>query len=242
MTVVAALGDSFTCGEGVGISLDPAATWVSLVAGALPDGRVVRLAEPGARVVDVRDRQLPALPERVDVATLVVGLNDVARAGFDPAAVTARLLEVVAGLRARADDVLVGRLHDAVALLPVPARVAAASRRRIETVNSAVDRVGEWPGVRVLDLGAVPALGQHGGWSVDRIHPSAAGHRAMAAAAVELLRGAGRPAAPLEDVTVPRGATRRARARWAVRHGLPYAAGHLRELGAPLASAVLRRG
>ena len=242
MTVVVALGDSLTYGEGVGVRVDPDDTWVALLTRALPAGRLVRLAVPGARVADVRTGQLPLVPGGADVATLLVGLNDVARAGFDAAAVGAELLDTVATLRSRADDVLLGRLHDAAALLPLPARVARAARRRIEQVNAAVDEAASWSGVRVLDLRLVPALGLPGGWSVDRIHPSPAGHTGMAAAAIEALRSAGRrPATPVGEVVLPRGSSRCARGWWAVRHGLPYATGHLRELGAPVASAVLGR-
>ncbi len=242
MTVVVALGDSFTCGEGVGVRVDPDDTWVALLARALPAGRLVRLAVPGSRVADVRTRQLPLVPGGADVATLLVGLNDVARSGFDAATVGADLLGTVAALRGRVDDVLLGRLHDAGALLPLPARVTQATRRRIEQVNAAVDEAARWPGVRVLDLRLVPALTRPGGWSVDRIHPSPAGHHGMAAAALEALRGAGRhPATPIDEVVVPPGSSRHARGRWALRHGLPYAIGHLREIGAPLASAVFAR-
>ena len=242
MTVVAALGDSFTCGEGVGVRIDPAATWAALLASALPDGRLLGLAVPGARVADVRTGQVPLLPDRVGVATLLVGLNDVGRSGFDPVTVGTGLLEIVAALLGRADAVLLGRLHDAVGLLPLPARVAGAGRRRIGLINAAVDEAAGWPGVRVLDLDRVPALTQAGGWSVDRIHPSPAGHQGMAAAAIEALRNAVRhPVTPIGEVVVPRGSSRSARGWWAVRHGLPYAAGHLREIGAPIVSAGLGR-
>ncbi len=242
MTVVVALGDSFTCGEGVGVRVDPEDTWVAVLARALPAGRLVRLAVPGARVADVRTGQLPLVPDGADVATLLVGLNDVARSGFDAAAVGADLLDTVAALRSRADDVLLGRLHDAGALLPLPARVARATRGRIEQVNAAVDEASRWPGVCVLDLRRVPALARPGGWSVDRIHPGPAGHRGMAAAAIGALRNAGRhPVTPIDEVVVPPGSSPTARGWWAVRHGLPYATGHLREIGAPVASAVLRR-
>lgn len=242
MTVVVALGDSFTCGQGVGVRVEADHTWVALLAGALPAGRLVRLAMPGARVADVRAHQVPRLPDHAEVATLLVGLNDVARSGFDAAAVRADLLDTVAELRRRADDVLLGRLHDAGALLPLPSRVARAARRRIDHVNGAVDEAARRPGVQVLDLREVVALASPGGWLVDRIHPSRAGHRAMAVAATEVLRGAGRHGATLiDDAPVPRGSSRRARSWWALRHGLPYAAGHLRELGVPVASAVLGR-
>ena len=109
-------------------------------------------------------------------------------------------------------------------------------------MNAAVDEASRWSGVCVLDLRRVPALAQPGGWSVDRIHPSPAGHHGMAAAAIETLRDAGRhPVTPIGEVVVPRGSSRSARGWWAVRHGLPYAAGHLREIGAPIASAGLGR-
>lgn len=243
MTVVAALGDSFTCGEGVGVRVDPEATWAALLADALPGGRLVSLAVAGARIADVRARQLPLLPGHVDVATLVIGLNDVARSGFDPPTVTTDLENLVSVLRGRADEVLLGRLHDPLALLPLPSRIAHATRRRIEVIHAVVDEVARLSGVSILDLGAVPALAQPGGWSVDRIHPSVAGHRGMAVSAIEALRPGGRHRpSPLAVPVVPPGPTRLDRSRWMVRHGVPYAAGHLREIGAPLASAVLGRG
>jgi lysophospholipase L1-like esterase len=242
VTVVAALGDSFTCGEGVGVRVHSSATWVALLSRALPGGRLLRLAVPGARVADVRTGQLPLLPDRVDVATLLVGLNDIGRSGFDPVTVRTGLLEVVAELRGRADEVLLGRLHDAAALLPLPSWAGRVTRERIALVNAAVDEAAGWPGVRVLDLGRVPALAQPGGWSVDRIHPGPAGHRGMAAAAAEVLGAAGLPVTPFDEVAVPRAPSRRARGRWAIWHGLPYAAGHLREIGGPLVSAVRGRG
>lgn len=243
MTVVAALGDGFTCGQGVGVRVAPSATWVAVLADALPGSRLLRLAVPGARVADVRHRQVGVLPDHVDVTTLLVGLNDVARRGWDAAAVAADLLAVVAELRSRADDVLLGRLHDAAALLPLPAAVARVARHRIAVVNAAVDEAGSWSGVRVLDLARVPALRRPGGWSEDGIHPGLAGHLGLAAAAAGVLRSSGRlDVAPMPDVGVPRGPSFQARCRWAVRHALPYAAAHLLEIGTPVASAVWRRG
>jgi lysophospholipase L1-like esterase len=243
VTVVAALGDSFTCGEGVGVRVDPDATWVSLLAGALPDGRLLRLAVPGARVADVRAHQLPLVSAQVDVATLIIGLNDVARIGFDAADVGADLLAVVAGLRSRGVHVVLGRLHDPAALLPLPARVARTLRKRVAAVNAVVDSAAAAPRVSVLDLGRVTTLAEPGGWAVDRIHPSRVGHHGIATSAVRQLASTGlHLPAPLTEVAVPPGPSRRARGWWAVRHGLPYAVSHLREVGAPLASAALDRG
>lgn len=243
MTVVVALGDSLSCGEGVGLRIEPARTWVGLLAAALPGARLVRLAVAGARVGDVRAQQLPLLPEAADLATVLAGLNDVGRAGFDPAAVAADLRAVVAAARERGADVLLGRLHDPVAVRPVPGRLAAAVRARVAVVNRTVDDLARQRGVHVLDLGAVPALARPGGWAADRIHPAEAGHRGMAAAAAGVLRATGRYApVPLPAGPVPRGPGVPARAWWTARHGLPYALSHARDLGQPVASALLRRG
>ncbi|MGY1744231.1 GDSL-type esterase/lipase family protein [Blastococcus sp. SYSU D00695] len=242
MTVVAALGDSLSCGEGVGLRIQPARTWVGLLAAALPGARLVRLAVAGARVGDVRTRQLPQLPGDVDLATVLAGLNDVGRAGFDPDAVAGDLRAVVAAAHRRGAQVLLGRLHDPAAVRPVPRRVATAVRARVAAVNATVDELARQPGVHVLDLGAVPVLARPGGWAADRIHPAEAGHRGMAAAAAGVLAATGRFApAALPAGPEPRGPGRAERAWWTLRHGLPYALTHARDLGQPVASALLRR-
>ncbi|MQA34487.1 GDSL-type esterase/lipase family protein [Modestobacter roseus] len=246
MTVVAALGDSLTCGEGVGLRIEPAATWVGQVAAALPGAQLVPLAVAGARVADVRDRQLARLDETVaggpDLATLLVGLNDVARSGFDADSVGAGVFGVVAALRGRGAEVLVGRLHDPAAVLRLRGPLATAVRRRTAAVNAAVDAAGALPGVHVVDLAGVPALAAGAGWAVDRVHPSRTGHQGLAVAAAGVLRTAGWDLPPLREPDPGRGPTVAAQAWWAVRHGLPYALGHARELGGPVASAVLHRG
>ncbi|MGY1747758.1 GDSL-type esterase/lipase family protein [Modestobacter sp. SYSU DS0511] len=241
MTLVAALGDSLSCGEGVGLRIEAERTWVGLVSAALPGARLVPLATAGARVADVRDRQLPRVPGELDLATVLVGLNDVARSGFVPDAVGGGLLDVVTALRARRAEVLVGRLHDPAAVLRLPGPVARAVRQRVAVVNAAVDAAAELPGVHVVDLGAVPALAGAPGWAADRVHPSRAGHRGLAAAATEVLRAAGWVPEPVTGPPPGRGPTTGEQAWWALRHGLPYAVGHARELGGPVASAVLRR-
>lgn len=221
--------------------MPPPATWAALVADAMPRGRLVRLAEPGARIRDVRFQQLPRMPA-ADVVTLVVGLNDIARAGFDPAAVREDLGEAVRGLTAAGAEVVLGRLHDPTQLLPVPRMVARAVRRRVDAVNAAADELAGRDGVHVLDLAQVAALREPGGWSTDRIHPSRTGHQGMAAAAAQLLAHRyERLPSLLTPPGVPRGPSRRARTWWALRHGLPYLAGHLGDFGPPVLSAIAHR-
>lgn len=241
MTVVVALGDSLTCGEGVGVQVAPEATWPALLAAAAPGGRLVRLAEPGARVRDVRDHQLPQA-KRPDIVTLLAGLNDIARSGFDAAKLRDDLLWMLRRLTSQGAEVLLGRLHDPAELLPLPTMLAGVVRRRIDAVNAAVDEGAGLPSVHVLDLAEVPALHQPGGWSTDRIHPSLAGHQAIAAAAGRALRHRdGRFTALLPEPQVPTGPTVRARAWWAVRYGMPYVAGHVSDFGPPVLSALAHR-
>ena len=87
MTTFAALGDSITLGVG-----DPAPGggwrgWAEFLAQSLPGGQLVNLAANGARAADVERAQLPrALELRPDVASVIVGTNDILRASFDAAA------------------------------------------------------------------------------------------------------------------------------------------------------------
>ncbi|HUL26198.1 MAG TPA: GDSL-type esterase/lipase family protein [Streptosporangiaceae bacterium] len=84
MTTFTALGDSITLGLG-----DPAPAggwrgWAVFLAGGLPAGQLHNLATTGAQAADVERTQLPrALELRPDVASVVVGINDTLRRGFD---------------------------------------------------------------------------------------------------------------------------------------------------------------
>lgn len=219
-------------------------TWVSLVAGGLAEGRCRPLAEPGAVLADVRSRQLPrALAAAPHLATLLIGLNDVIRAGFDAARVRADLARVVGELRAGGAVVLVARLHDPTLLLPLPVSLRRAVRDRVTVVNCAVDAAGlADPGVHVLDLAAVPALRGRPAWAVDRLHPSNLGHQAVAAAALDLLDSAGF-AVTARSALVPETAPARRwqEAGWLVRHGLPWFVGHGRQVALPAARMALCR-
>jgi hypothetical protein len=84
----------------------------------------------------------------------------------------------------------------------------------------------------------VPELAAAGGWAVDRVHPSEAGHLGMAAAAADRLSRAGRhvpDTVPLPPL--PPGPGLPAQGWWMVRHGVPY----VTKRAAPLASTLLGR-
>jgi lysophospholipase L1-like esterase len=215
-----ALGDSFTCGEGVGVQVPLASTWAALLAEMLGLSHQ-SYAVPGARVRDVVSAQLPQT-DVAQVSTLLVGLNDIARTGFDAAAVRAVFLETAAQLAELSDTVVIGRLHDPSRVLWMPIPLRRLIRRRLEHVNAAIDEAAAFPGVTAVDLAAVPELQHPGGWAVDRVHPSAAGHLALArAAAAELGHD------PVEPVELPGPPGLVRRAVWTARYGGPYLAGQV---------------
>lgn len=236
------LGDSFSCGEGVGLRVDLAATWAGLLAAALPGARWTPLAAPGARTRDVRDRQLPAaLAVRPDLATLLVGLNDVIRSGFDADAVGSDLHQIVTTLQATGCSVLLARLHDPGALLRLAGPMRRAVMVRVTAVNAAVDEISSRTKSPVFDLALIDALAEQSSWAVDRLHPSPAGHHEMARAAACALRTAGVAVhvPPAASVAPAPGAV--ATLRWVLAHGLPWGATHARSVGLPMLAAAGRR-
>ncbi len=221
---VVALGDSISCGEGVGVRVPLTATWPALLTAGLPGAELTPLARPGARARDLVLHQLtPAIAARPQLATLLVGLNDVLRSSSCD--VEDDLEQVVSALRSIGAVVLAVRLHDPVTQLRLPAPLCRALRRRVAAVNEALDRVAARHGAQLLDLADVPGLRRREAWAADRLHPGPAGHRAIAAAAGAALGLA--PGAPDPPDHAP---GRFDEVAWVVRHGLPYAAVHGRRM------------
>ena len=241
VTSLLALGDSISCGEGVGIQLHRTQTWVAQLARAL-DADVELLARSGARVRDVRAEQLPlALARPAPLVTMLIGLNDVIRTGFDADLVRHDLHAVATALRAPGRTLMLLRLHDPTLQLPLPTRLRRHFVERVRVINAAIDALSG-DGVVVVDLARIGALRQRGAWAIDRLHPGPVGHRAIAAAATLALRDAGYPVpSPIPMPVVPKGPTRRAEGRWLLRHFVPYLARHLRHVGPPLARALVGR-
>ena len=246
MTAVSVLGDSLTCGRGVGVRVPDHQTWPAMLARSTPGIEVRSWAVPGARLADLRRSQLPWIPaERAKggVVVLIAGLNDICRSGFDPEQIHRELSLTVSSAQERGATVVLGRLHDPTAMLGFPGAIRAAIGRRLAVVNDAVDAAAAaGTEVYVLDLSSVEALASRGGWATDRIHPSRAGHRAIAFAVAQLLFEAGlaggsRLTAPLPAA----GPSALQTAWWALRHGLPYGITHLPDFGPPILAALASR-
>jgi len=155
---VVALGDSITAGFGDPIPGGGWRGWAALLAAALaPPGAVHfhNLAHSGALTNDVADRQLPVAQRlRPDVATVVVGINDTLRAGFDADLVGERLDRIVRLLAAAGTVVLTARLPDPGLMLGLPATLARPLSRRIHAVNTAADIVATRYGTVHFDAAA----------------------------------------------------------------------------------------
>ena len=228
-----ALGDSTSCGEGVGVRVPLQCTWPALLAVALR-AEHVSFARPGARVRDVLAEQLPpARVERPDVVTVLIGLNDVLRSASCP---TGRELTSVLRPFAGA-TVLVARLHDPSELLPLPRAARHAVLRRVGLLNRAVDEAVAATGAVLLDLAGLLELRRRDCWAVDRLHPSARGHAVIAVGALAALGLAAVPdTAPFEQAS-----GRLAELIWLTRHGLPYLAVHGGRLAPGALAALARR-
>ncbi|MGV9270935.1 SGNH/GDSL hydrolase family protein [Kitasatospora sp. NPDC003701] len=195
-----ALGDSLT--EGVG---DPVAGgwrgWAALLAGSLAPPEVgvefTNLARSGALTTDLTTEQLPAaLVLRPRLAAVVVGGNDTLRSGFDIGR-TARELDTTLGELSRSGTlVLTACLPDPGALLRLPRPLSRPLARRMRAVNSVVHALSARHRAVHLHVAELPWTAHRGLLSVDRLHPSAEGHRLIARGFHDLLAAAGRPLGP----------------------------------------------
>ena len=187
----AALGDSVT--EGLGDPLPGGGWrgWAALLAEGL-DGGFVNLASSGATTARVLDEQLPpALRFGPSVASVVVGVNDVLRPGFDPVAIEGRLDRVVSSLSATGAVVLTARMPDPGRMLRLPRSLRRPLERRTDELNAAVQAVAARHRTVHIDLAGHPAVADRSAWHVDRLHPNERGHRVVAREFAGALRARG---------------------------------------------------
>ena len=187
-----ALGDSLT--EGVG---DPdrrgrlrgwADRLAQAMSGADPELAYANLAQRGLRAEEVRLGQLePALRLRPDLASILVGMNDLLEPRFHPARFERELAAIVGPLRQAGALVLTATIPDVTTFSPLPKRFLTGIRARIRATSDAVRAVSEEHGALCLDLAALPEARQREVMSVDRLHPGPRGHVLLAQAFAGLL-------------------------------------------------------
>lgn len=238
-----ALGDSVTYGLGDPASREPRG-WARLLGEAIGIDHHVslcNLARPGATAADVRSQQLTdALDHRPHLASLIVGLNDTLRSSWDPAAVRTELLHASGLLAAQGALLLTVRYHDHSRVFGLPRLLARPLQRRIDDLNACYDEIHATYGGLQVDLAAHPGVYDREFWSVDRLHPSEIGHRALAHEFSALLNRHGLafepPALELDgDPT-----TRLTELRTLAAEGLPWLARRLGDHGPVLLGRTLQ--
>jgi lysophospholipase L1-like esterase len=239
----AALGDSLTHGIG-----DPRTNgwrgWARILADAMlqaHDVSMCNLARPGATAGDVRSEQLSdALDHRPHLASLIVGLNDTMRSTWDAQQVRADLLGAAEQLAGQGVLLLTVRFHDHSRVLHLPRFLARPMRERIEVLNAVYDEIHQRFDVVQVDLSAHPGVYDPEFWSIDRLHPSELGHRALADEFAALLEDRGlsfaAPGLDLDGLDV----TRWDELRWLVSQGAPWLGRRVGDLAPAAAVTVLR--
>lgn len=187
----AALGDSTTVGVGDAVPGGGWRGWAGLLAEAMAasyDVSFCNVAAVGATATTVLETQLAdALAHRPTIASLIVGVNDTMRSTWNRDRMREELLTCARELRGGGAELVTARFHDHGAVLGLPRVLRKPLAQRIEAVNRIYDEVhATYGGVR-LDLATRPEVGERAYWSVDRLHLSELGHRALAAAYAELL-------------------------------------------------------
>ncbi|HEY0936421.1 MAG TPA: SGNH/GDSL hydrolase family protein [Trebonia sp.] len=196
MTRIVTLGDSITLGLGDPVPGGGWRGWTRHLAAGLPKPELHNLAANGAQAKHVERDQLPsALLLRPHVASVVVGINDTLRAGFDPVRTGQATARTVAALTAGGATVITLRLPDPARMLGLPPGLARPLSRRMRAVNAELDRIAAHYGTVHWDASTDPETYDRRNWSVDRLHPNERGHRLIAGRLWDRLAAAGVPVA-----------------------------------------------
>ncbi|WP_051049485.1 SGNH/GDSL hydrolase family protein [Nocardiopsis kunsanensis] len=179
-----ALGDSQTEGVGDGGEFTGLRGFADRFAHRLaehhPSLSYANLAVRGRRTHQIRQEQLaPALALEPDVATVVAGVNDLLRPGFDPEQVASMWVE----LRDQGARVLTMTFPD----LSLPAPMGPAVLDRVRALNACLRRAARREGVLWAEMEGHQVVGDQRLWCADRLHASGEGHERMAAALAQVL-------------------------------------------------------
>lgn len=237
-TLLCSLGDSWSAGVGDRVAGAPSDAlrdqtgcgWPAHLA-ALLGVDLLNLGRNGARARDVLAHQVPAaLAARPDLATLLVGGNDVLRGDYDPTEVRLALAGAVSQLLDGGMHVVLVTPPGIGAGQPAPAAVRRVLARRMSQVRSAVTEVGEeLAHERLITVDADPVREHSGVFHIDRIHPSPLGHRVLAEYVGACLGGLGWPTpGHVEAPPPPPGMA--LQAAWLLVRGVPWVAKRSRDL------------
>lgn len=239
-----ALGDSQTEGLNDGNDIVGVRGWADRFALRLaettsPDLTYANLAVRGCRARHVHEEQLPAaLALKPDLASVVVGMNDLLRHDYDLEAVVDQVEQTFAALRATGCRVLTTSFPDVSLMLPVMGWL----RPREVELNARLEEAAARHGVEVLDLFNIALTADPAMWSHDRIHGSTLGHTRIAAGMCELMGLPGSDHSWVEATSSSPGLLHviRRDAWWLATFMVPFLTRQLRGRG-PMADQVAKR-
>lgn len=188
-TLVVALGDSITYGFGLAY---PAQESYAAVYARHMHARLVNLAVPGYKCVDVLQREVPKMPSGAAIVILNCGTNDIGGFGFTPSGLPDGHLRSQPAIKAdlREAEKAFARVLSAVRRREAGARILVFTVRHFQRMTNlenpqfAAD-VDEWnafihiPGARVIDIAADRRLYEPAAMQSDLIHPSLIGNNAI---------------------------------------------------------------
>ncbi|MGW6025011.1 SGNH/GDSL hydrolase family protein [Streptomyces sp. NPDC055099] len=183
-----AIGDSQTEGVGDGDEVHGYRGWADRLAEILAEGNpgfgYANLAVRGRLTARIKAEQLaPALALRPDLVTVMAGMNDLVRPGFDAARVAGDIEDMFTELTAAGARV-------ATVTFPDLGRISPLARRalpRVLDLNARTRAAADRHGVVVLDTFPHRVTTDPRLWSTDRLHASPLGHARIAAGMADAL-------------------------------------------------------
>jgi lysophospholipase L1-like esterase len=183
-----ALGDSQTEGLNDGNERSGYRGWADLFAEQLasvdPATCYANLAIRGNRAAHVRAEQLAAaLALEPDLASVMVGVNDMLHPGYDVSTVMADLEATIEALTKAGARVITFTFPDFTRLVPISRRL----RPRLIDFNDRLRELSARYDAVLVDAFTYPLSVDPRMWSTDRIHATELGHRLIAAMTAETL-------------------------------------------------------
>lgn len=185
-----ALGDSITEGLGDTSRMPPgehlgwAARLAMLIANDHGESRGIEFANLAVRsrcIQHLGEQVAHALDLRPELVSILIGSNDLVKSRVEVSRILLQLETEVANLRRAGVEVLLGTPFLPRRLL---ARILA---RRFAQFNVGVRGIALRHDCRLLDVDAIPEVGDAEMWASDKVHLNSAGHRLLAYRAAEVL-------------------------------------------------------
>jgi lysophospholipase L1-like esterase len=183
-----AVGDSQTEGLNDGDESTGYRGWADrlaeLLAAREPRFRYANLAVRGRRAAQIRAEQTnAALALEPDLVTVMAGMNDLVRPGFDATAVAADVEAMLAAFAASGARVVTFTYPDIGQIAPLVRRL----RPRVLDFNERIRAAALRHGALLVDTFPYQVTTDPRLWSTDRMHAAPLGHTRIAAAVAEAL-------------------------------------------------------